>query len=81
MSKEAAPTTTDLVTELRERAVGHPALMDRAASEIERLRDALFRAQQRFELFAAGGVGVTKGACPRVGAQEAKAALRGWRPE
>ena len=44
--------------------------------EIDLLRDALDRAAKRFELFADGGVGMTLGACPRVGAQEARHALK-----
>ena len=38
----ADPKTTELLTRLRECVVGHPALMDAAADEIERLR-ALIR--------------------------------------
>lgn len=35
--------TTDIVQELRERVIGHPALMDRAATVIERLRAQFLR--------------------------------------
>lgn len=50
--------------------------IDDLQAELDALAKALVSSQRRFELLAAGGVGMVNGADPRVGADEARIALR-----